>query len=107
MLSGWEISKSAPKSASRFVTQSRVKCRPEGWVRANWHRLPIKIPPFRGGCVFLEREGEVPILSLCQVGMNGNTFSIKAPKECSKKFVATFKGNSLPEEKFLEYSFCS
>ena len=27
-----------------------------------------------------------------QVGMNGDTFSIKAPKECSKKFAATFKG---------------
>ena len=40
-----------------------------------------------------------------QVSMNGDTFSIKAPKECSKKFVATLKGNSLPEEMFLEYSF--
>ena len=39
--------------------------------------------------------------------MNGNTFSIKAPKECSKKFVPLLKGNSLPEEMFLEYSFCS
>ena len=27
-----------------------------------------------------------------QVGMNGDPFSIKAPKECSKKFPATFKG---------------
>ena len=24
--------------------------------------------------------------------MNGDTLSIKAPRECSKKFVATFKG---------------
>ena len=39
--------------------------------------------------------------------MNGDTFSIKAPKECSKKFAATFKEKSLPEEMFLEYSFCS
>ena len=40
--------------------------------------------------------------------MNGDTFPLKAPKECSKKFAATFKGgNPLPEEKFLEYSFCS
>ena len=31
-----------------------------------------------------------------QVGMNGDTFSIKAPKECSKKFAATFKGKFLP-----------
>ena len=34
-------------------------------------------------------------------------FSIKAPKECSKKFAAFLKANSLPEEMFLEYSFCS
>ena len=27
--------------------------------------------------------------------MNGDTFSIKAPKECSKKFVAIFKGRFL------------
>ena len=30
-----------------------------------------------------------------QVGMNGDTFSIKAPKECSKKIAATFEGNFL------------
>ena len=34
--------------------------------------------------------------------MNGDAFSIKAPK-CSKKCAATLKGNSLPEEMFLEY----
>ena len=39
--------------------------------------------------------------------MNGDAFSIKAPKECSKKFAAIFRGSSLPEEMFLEYSFCS
>ena len=27
-----------------------------------------------------------------QVGMHGDPFPIKAPKECSKKFAATFKG---------------
>ena len=27
--------------------------------------------------------------------MNGDTFSIKAPKECSKKFATTFKGKFL------------
>ena len=36
--------------------------------------------------------------------MNGDAVSIKAPKECSKKFAAT---NSLPEEILLEYSSCS
>ena len=30
-----------------------------------------------------------------QNGMNGDAFSIKAPKECSKKFVAALKGKSL------------
>ena len=39
--------------------------------------------------------------------MNGDTFSMKVPKECSKNFAATLKGNSLPEEMFLEYSFRS
>ena len=29
------------------------------------------------------------------VGMNGNTLSMNAPKECSKKFVATFQGKFL------------
>ena len=39
----------------------------------------------RGECRFSapQRNG--------QVGMNGDTFSIKAPKECSKKFAGTFK----------------
>ena len=32
---------------------------------------------------------------ICQAGMNGDTFSIKAPKECSNKFAATFKRKSL------------
>ena len=30
-----------------------------------------------------------------QVGMNGDTCSIKAPKECSEKFAATFEGKFL------------
>ena len=42
-----------------------------------------------------------------QVSMNGDTFSIKMPKECSKKFAATFKRHSWPEEMILEHSFCS
>ena len=46
--------------------------------------------------------------TLLQVGTNGDTFSIKAPKECSKKFSAIFKGKfHTPEEMFLEYPFCS
>ena len=32
---------------------------------------------------------------LFQVGMHGDTFSIKAPKECSKKFAAILKGKFL------------
>ena len=47
------------------------------------------------------------IMRYSQVGMNGDTFSIKEPEECSEKFAATFKGNSLPEEMFLEYYLCS
>ena len=37
--------------------------------------------------------------------MNGDTFSIKAPKEGSKKFVATFKGKFLTREKVLRIFF--
>ena len=37
--------------------------------------------------------------------MNGVAFSIKAPKECSKKFAAALRGNLLPKEMFLEYVF--
>ena len=41
-------------------------------------------------------EGRSGICSIfSQVGMNGDTFSIKAPNECSKKFAATFKGKFL------------
>ena len=39
--------------------------------------------------------------------MNGGTFSIKAPKECSKKFAATFKGKFLTRETVLRIFFCS
>ena len=42
-----------------------------------------------------------------RAGMNGNAFSIKAPKECSKKLAATLSGKFLPKEMILEYSFCS
>ena len=35
------------------------------------------------------------VIEQLQVGMNGDTFSIEAPKECSKKFAATFKGKFL------------
>ena len=37
--------------------------------------------------------------------MNGDTFSIKAPKECSKKFAATFKGKFLTRGNFLRIFF--
>ena len=33
--------------------------------------------------------------------MNGDTFSIKAPKECSEKFAATFKEKFLPRGNVL------
>ena len=42
-----------------------------------------------------------------RVGMNGDTFSIKAPKNVLRSLLPLLKGNSLPEEMFLEYSFCS
>ena len=44
-------------------------------------------------------------VEFCQVGMNGDTFSIKAPKECSKKFAATFKGKFLTRSNVLRIFF--
>ena len=37
--------------------------------------------------------------------MNGDTFSIKAPKECSMKFAATFKGKLLTRGNVLRILF--
>ena len=37
--------------------------------------------------------------------MNGDTFSIKSPKECSKKFAATFKGKFLSKGNVLRIFF--
>ena len=42
-----------------------------------------------------------------QVGMNGDTFSTKAPKECSKKFVASLKRKSLTRGDVLRIFSCS
>ena len=42
---------------------------------------------------------------LSQVVMTGDAFSIKAPKECSKKFAATFKGKSLTRGNVLRVFF--
>ena len=40
-----------------------------------------------------------------QVDMNGDTLSIKAPKECSKKFDATLKGKFLTRGDALRIFF--
>ena len=37
------------------------------------------------------------------VGMSGDTFSIKAPRECSKKFAATFQGRFLTRLNVLRF----
>ena len=42
---------------------------------------------------------------LIQVGMNGDTFPIKAPKECSKKSAAAFRGKFLTREDVLRIFF--
>ena len=39
--------------------------------------------------------------------MNGDTFSIKAPKDCSKKFAATLKGKCLTRGNVLRILFGS
>ena len=65
-------------------------------------RSVFTIPPI---CTIGDKN--ITYLTFVWVGMNGDTFSIEAPQECSKKFAATWKGTSLPEEMFLEYPFCS
>ena len=40
-----------------------------------------------------------------QVGMNGDTFSMKVPQECSKRFAATFKGKFLTRGNVLRIFF--
>ena len=45
------------------------------------------------------------VLYYAQVCMNGDTSSIKAPNECSKKFAATVKGKSLTRENVLRIVF--
>ena len=62
-------------------TEKGIFCRDTGWV-SQGH------PAVKG-----------------QVGMNGDTFSIKAPKECSKKFGATLKGKSLTRGNVLRIFF--
>ena len=57
--------------------------------------------------VFLVSPGFLCNLVRTQVGMNGDTFSIKAPKNVLRSLLPLLKGNSVPEEMFLEYSFCS
>ena len=48
------------------------------------------------------------LFSCFQMGMNGDTCSSKAPKECSKKFVATFKWKFFTRGNvFSICSFCS
>ena len=47
------------------------------------------------------------VLPVNQVGVDGDTFSIKAPKNVLRSLLPLSKGNSLPEEMFLEHSFCS
>ena len=54
-------------------------------------------------CLFLKVH--FVLCPLDQVGMNGDTFSIKAPKECSKKFAATFTGIFLTRRNVLRIFF--
>ena len=44
-------------------------------------------------------------IKITQIGMNGDTFSIKAPKECSKKFAATLEGKTLTRGNVLRILF--
>ena len=60
-----------------------------------------------GGClatVTYQGQGSLH-KSFYQVDMNGDAFSIKAPKECSKKFAATFEGNFHTRGKVLRIFF--
>ena len=44
---------------------------------------------------------------MSQVGMSGDTFSLKEQKSVLKRLLPLLKGNSLPEEVFFAYSLCS
>ena len=58
-----------------------------------------------GRCFRLMTLSNARPLQLSQEGMNGDTFSIKAPKECSKKFAAIFKGKFLTRGNLLRIFF--
>ena len=73
-------------------------------TRFNFSPGPSSPTPF-GRCRDMRTNFWLFSSQIWQVDMNGDTFSTKALKECSKKFAATLKGNSLPEDMFLEYSF--
>ena len=51
-------------------------------------------------CTLFHRGG-----NRSRVGMNGDTFSMKTPKECSKKFAATFQGKFLTRGNVLRIFF--
>ena len=52
-----------------------------------------------------QRMDQLESTLLSKVGMNGDTFSIKTPKECSKKFAATCKGKFLTRRNVLRIFF--
>ena len=66
---------------------------------------------FEGGSLGCPRSfagiSRTQVCAKNQVGMNGDTFSTKAPKECSMKFVAPFKGMFLTRGNILRIDFCS
>ena len=91
----------------------------ETWA-AELHRDPENPPPCISKSQDTQIVGPQPLpffapakKSLAQnidnsqnrVGMNGDAFSIKAPKECSKKFAATFQGKFLTRGNVLKIVF--
>ena len=63
--------------------------------------MPLPLPFLFGGFCLIHCRDQ----NNSQVGMNGDTFSVKSPKECSKKFAAPFKGKFLTRGNVLRIFF--
>ena len=76
------------------------------WTPSNMHLQLSRLLEF---IYFMQlqfwRFSELILISFGQVSMNGDTFPRKAPKECSMKFVAVFKGKFLTRGNVLRIFF--
>ena len=83
-----------PKDQSKKAAE-KTPGKGAGWVPKKVPKTAEKSPKRAQNCC----------LTCFQVGMNGDTFSIKTPKECSKKSAASFKGKFLTRGNVLRTLF--